>query len=207
MFKNTKLILSLFAVLVLTPVAQAGDWVSMFDGKSLQGWKASTENPETFTVEDGTIKVFGPRAHLFYGADGNSKFTNFEFECEVKTTEGANSGIFFHTSYQDKGWPSYGYEAQVNATHEDWRKSGSVYGVKDLREIAHKDNEWFTYLIKVEGKKVTIKFNGEVVNEYIEPADHTWKKKCLRTGTIAIQGHDPKSLVYFRNLRIRSLDS
>ena len=178
----------------------------MFDGKSLDGWKVNTENPQTFSVEDGAIKVFGPRTHLFYGKDGNAQFKDFEFECEVKTTPGSNSGIFFHTTYQDKGWPAYGYEAQVNATHKDWRKTGSVYGLKDLKEPGHKDNEWFTYNLKVEGKTVTISINGKVVNIYTEADDHTWKKKRINKGTIALQGHDPKSIVFFKNLRIRSLD-
>ncbi|MGB0645287.1 MAG: family 16 glycoside hydrolase, partial [Akkermansiaceae bacterium] len=68
----------------------AGEWIQMFDGKTLKGWKVNSENPQTFSVEDGAIKVEGPRAHLFYGADGNAKFKNFEFECEVKTAKNAN---------------------------------------------------------------------------------------------------------------------
>ena len=178
----------------------------MFDGKTLDGWKVNAENPATFSVEDGAIKVFGPRTHLFYGGDGKAQFKDFEFECEVKTTKGSNSGIFFHTAYQERGWPQVGYEAQVNATHTDWRKTGSIYDFKDIREPGHKDDEWFTYHIKVEGKKVTITINGKVVNEYTEPDDHPAKTKRLGTGTIALQGHDPKSIVYFRNLRIRRLD-
>jgi hypothetical protein len=91
----------------------AGEWIKMFDGKTLKGWKVNSENPKTFSVEDGAIKVEGPRAHLFYGTDGNAKFKNFEFECEVKTAKNANAGIFIHTKFQDKGWPSQGYECQV----------------------------------------------------------------------------------------------
>ena len=189
-----------------TSTATAGDWITMFDGKSLDGWKVNSENPKSFSVEDGVIKVFGPRTHLFYGKDGNAKFKDFEFEAEVKTAKGANSGIFFHTQYQDKGWPGVGYEAQVNATQRDWRKTGSVYSFQDVKEPGHKDDEWFTYNIKVKGKKVTITINCKVVNEYTEPAEHKPATKRLGEGTIAIQAHDPKSLIYYRNLRIRSLD-
>ncbi len=183
-----------------------GGWASMFDGKTLEGWKVSTENPDSFSVDGGTIKAFGPRAHLFFGEDGNAKFKDFEFECEVKTTAGSNAGIFFHTAYQEAGWPDVGYEAQVNATHSDWRKTASVYSFQDVREAPHRDDEWFTYNIKVEGKKVTITIDGEVANEYTEPEDHGEKTKRLGEGTIGLQAHDPKSLVFFRNLRIRSLD-
>jgi len=187
-------------------VASAGDWVNMFDGKTLKGWKVNSENPATFSVEDGAIKVKGERAHLFYGENGNANFKNFEFECEVKTAKNANAGIFFHTKYQDNGWPSIGHEAQVNATHSDWRKTGSIYSFQDLREPGHQDDEWFTYNIKVEGKKVTITINGKVTNEYTQPKDHADKTKRIGEGTIALQGHDPGSLVYFRNLRIRKMD-
>ena len=58
----------------------------------------------------------------------------------------------------------------------------------------------------MEGKKVTISINGKVVNEYTEPDDHAQKNKRFGTGTIALQGHDPKSLAYFRKLRIRHLE-
>ena len=186
--------------------ALAGEWVQMFDGKTLNGWKVNTETPSTFSVEDGTIKVHGPRAHLFYGKDGKAQFKNFEFECEVKTAKSANAGIFIHTAYQEKGWPSVGYECQVNATQKDWRKTGSIYSFKDVKTPGHVDDTWFTYNIKVEGKKITVTIDGKVTNEYTEPADHKEKTKRLSTGTIALQGHDPGSLIYFRKLRIRKLD-
>jgi hypothetical protein len=205
MTRTTMKLVALAAGLLITPLAQAGDWVTMFDGKTLDGWKVNIENPKTFSVEDSAIKVAGPRTHLFYGKDGNAKFKDFEFECEVMTKKGSNAGIFFHTAYQDTGWPNVGYEAQVNATHKDWRKTGSVYSFQDVREAPHADDEWFTYNIKVQGKKVTITINGKVVNEYTEPDDHGEKTKRLGEGTIALQGHDPKSLVYFRKLRIRKL--
>jgi hypothetical protein len=199
-----KLLTTLLAL--TTSLSFAGEWISMFDGKTLKGWKVNSENPETFSVEDGAIKVKGPRTHLFYGEDGNAKFKNFEFECECKTAKGANAGIFIHTKFQDKGWPSQGYECQVNATQKDWRKTGSIYSFQDLKEPGHKDDEWFTYNIKVEGKKITVTINGKVVNEYTEPADHKEKTKRLSEGTIALQGHDPGSLVYFRKLRIKKLN-
>jgi hypothetical protein len=191
---------------LLNTSAGAGEWVDMFDGKSLKGWKVNTENPKTFSVDGGAIKVFGPRGHVFYGEDGNAKFKDFEFECEVKTTKGSNAGIFFHSAYQENGWPHVGYEAQVNATHKDWRKTASIYSFKDVKEAAHRDDEWFSYNIKVQGKKVTIAINGKVVNEYTEADDHKEKTKRLGEGTIALQGHDPKSLVWFRKLRIRKLN-
>jgi hypothetical protein len=184
-------------------------WVSLFDGKSLTNWKAS-ENPATFSIENGTIAVHGPRAHLFYeGPVQDHNFKNFEFKAQVMTTQGSNSGIFIHTAYQETGWPSKGYEIQVNQTHTDWRKTGSLYAVNDVREVYVKDNEWYTEYIKVEGKRITIKINDRTVVDYTEPEGVEKEKgreeKHLSSGTIALQGHDPNSKVYFKDVMIRPL--
>lgn len=196
---------TLFLNLTVRPLADG--WVSLFDGKTLNGWKAA-ENPATFSVQDGAIMVFGPRAHLFYdGPVGNHNFKNFEWKAQVKTMPGANSGMFIHTAYQDKGWPNKGYEIQVNQTHTDWRKTGSVYGLQDVKETFVKDDEWYTEQISVQGKKVTIRINDKIINQYTEPdsiSNGTSGKK-LGAGTIALQGHDPKSKVFFKNIMIRVL--
>jgi hypothetical protein len=180
--------------------APAEGWVSIFDGKSFNNWKMS-EHPETFTIKDGSIVVFGERAHLFYeGPVANHNFKNFEFKAQVMTTPGSNSGIFVHTEYQAEGWPSKGYEIQVNNTHTDWRKTGSVYALQDVKVAPAKDNEWFTEHIIVNGDKVTVKVNDKVINEYTEkdPAR-------IRTGTVALQGHDPKSKVYYKDVMVKIL--
>ncbi len=144
-------------------------WISLFDGKSLDNWKVGA-NASTFKVEDGMIVVNGETAHLFYEGDVmNHDFKNFEFKADVMTFPGANSGIYFHTIYQENGWPAKGYEVQVNNSHTDWRRTGSLYGVDDVKEVYVKDNEWFTEYMKVVGKKVVIKINDKVVVDYTEP--------------------------------------
>ncbi len=195
----------LFLNLTNRPLADG--WVSIFDGKTLTGWKAA-ENPATFSVQDGAIVVFGPRAHLFYdGPVNNHAFKNFEWKAQVKTMPGANSGMFIHTAYQDKGWPSKGYEIQVNQTHTDWRKTGSVYALQDVKETFVKDDEWYTEQISVQGKKVTIRINDKIINEYMEPDSISQGSsgKKLSMGTVAIQGHDPKSKVMFKDIMVRVL--
>lgn len=178
----------------------ANGWVTIFDGKTFNGWKAA-EHPETFTIADGAIQVFGDRAHLFYeGEVGNHNFKNFEFKVTVMTTPGSNSGLFIHTAYQPEGWPSKGYEIQVNQTHTDWRKTGSIYAVQDVKETFVKDNEWYTEHIIVQGKKITVKVNDKVINEYTAPDDSR-----LKGGTIALQGHDPKSKVFYKDIMIKVL--
>lgn len=184
-------------------------WISLFDGKTLSGWKAG-KNASTFSVENGTIAVHGETAHLFYdGEVQQHNFKNFEFKADVMTKTGANSGIYFHTVYQDGGWPEKGYEVQVNNSHTDWRRTGSLYGIRDIKETHAKDNEWFTEYIKVKGKQVIIKINDTVVLEYTEPEkperEPGMEKRLITNGTFALQGHDPKSQVYFKNIMVKVL--
>ena len=200
------LLLALTACNTTKPAGTADGWVSLFDGKSLDGWRAS-ENPSTFRVEDGEIVVHGPRAHLFYtGPVMNHDFTDFELKAEVMTTPGSNSGIFIHTAYQEEGWPSRGYEIQVNNSHTDWRRTGSVYALDDVWDTYVNDNEWYTQHIIVRGRTVTVKINDETVVEYTEPDDiDPSTAKRLSSGTIALQGHDPESLVYYRRVMVKPL--
>ncbi len=188
---------------------QDSEWISLFDGKTLNGWKAN-ENPETFSVEDGKIVVAGPRAHLFYtGPVKNHNFKNFEWKAQVMTMPGANSGMYFHTKYQDEGWPSHGYEVQVNNSHTDWRRTGSLYAIDDVREVPAKDNEWFTQHIIVKGNRVVIKVNDKTVVDYTEPEDverdQGNAQRIISSGTFALQGHDPESKVYYKDVMVKPL--
>jgi Domain of Unknown Function (DUF1080) len=183
-------------------------WYSLFDGKSFAGWKVNEDNPATFSIENGTIKVAGPRTHLFYEGDvANHDFKNFELKVTAMTMPGSNSGIFIHTGYQAKGWPSKGYEIQVNNSHTDWRRTGSLYGVDDVKDTLVKDNVWYTYHIIVKGKNIVIKINDKVAVNYTEPAELPADRatKRLSTGTFALQGHDPKSVAYFKDIKVKVL--
>ena len=184
-------------------------WVPLFDGKSLNGWKVGN-NAGTFTVQDGAIVANGDVAHLFYSGDvQHHDFKNFEFKADVMTTPGSNSGIYFHTTYQENGWPKKGYEVQVNNSHTDWRRTGSLYAIEDVKDVLVKDNEWYTEYFMVKGKRVIIKINDKTVVDYTEP-DNVQRPadmagRVLSSGTFALQGHDPKSKVYFKNILVKSL--
>ena len=181
--------------------SSGGDWIQMFDGQTLDGWKAN-EIADQWSVVDGAIKTAAGRSHLFYV---DREFTDFEFVAEVKTTPGSNSGIYFHTKWQDSGWPEIGHESQVNQTQGDPVKSGSLYGVVKLRRTPVKDNQWYEHKIVVRGREIRVYLNGELVIDYTEPAGIPGPRR-LTKGTIALQGHDPDSIVYYRNLRIRPLE-
>ena len=102
-----KWIVSITAFIFLTSLTTEykTKWVSLFDGKSLEGWKVGN-NANTFSIEDGTIAVNGNVAHLFYdGSVQDQSFKNFEFRADVKTLPGSNSGIYFNTELQQSLWP------------------------------------------------------------------------------------------------------
>ena len=214
---KTRIAFLLAAVALVFAGCQTSDstpaWTSMFNGKALSGWKTNDEVPGAFSVVNGELKVSGGRAHIFYGANGDASFKNFEFKAKVKTTKGGNSGIYLHTAFEAKGWPSKGYECQVNSTHTDVKKTGGLYGVKDvLNNAPSTDDVWFDYYIKVDGKRIVIQIDGKTTVDYNEPADWDPAKSLknmngrkLSAGTMAIQGHDPKSTVYYKNVRIKPL--
>ncbi|MEK6239437.1 MAG: DUF1080 domain-containing protein [Planctomycetales bacterium] len=181
-------------------------WVTLFDGKSFKGWKAS-ENKDTWKIEDGNFVCHGNRSHLFYMAD--KPFKNFEFKADVLTKPGSNAGIYFHTKYQESGWPKFGYEAQVNNTHKDPKKTGSLYGVVNVLKAPAEDDKYWTQHITVQGKRIVIKIDGKTVVDYTEPdaKDAAGKQfeRRLNEGTFCLQGHDPKSIVYFKNIKAKRL--
>ncbi len=184
-------------------------WISLFNGKDFEGWQVG-ENATTFTIENGTIKVAGPRSHIYYtGPVGNHDFKNFEFKAKVMTKPGANSGIYIHTKYQEKGWPSQGYEIQVNNSQSDWRRTGSLYNIVDVKETYVTDEVWYTEYIKVEGKRIIIKINNIVVVDYTEPEnakrDEGQRNRLLSSGTFALQGHDPGSVIFYKDIMVRPL--
>ena len=219
---NSKRFLSLLSRLAVAGLAtlpglrgaqtESGDWVSLFDGESLKGWRAS-EHPGSFRVADGLLLADGPRAHLFYeGPVHAADFRNFEFQAEVRAAHGANSGIYFHTAYQESGWPAQGFEVQINHTatgeggYVENKKTGSLYGVRNLYQQIVPDDAWFPLSFAVRGPRVTVRVNDLLVVDYVETgALPSQPGRRLSHGTFALQGHDAGSRVAFRNLRVRPL--
>lgn len=201
---------AIILLLASASFADDGEWQSIFDGKSLAGWKAA-DHDECFKVQDGLLVAGGgPMAHLFYvGPVGNHDFKNFEFKAEVRVPAGSNSGIFFHTEPQS-GFLKKGYEAQICNTCVDKRRTGSLLIVKDILDTSPvKDDEWFEYHVIVSGKRIILKVNGQTTVDYTEPENPERPKgrerRILSHGQIALQAHDPNSTVYYRNIRVKVL--
>ncbi|MDB6076995.1 MAG: hypothetical protein JWO82_742 [Akkermansiaceae bacterium] len=184
--------------------AQEKGFISLFDGKTLDNWKISGD-PAAFKVEDGAIVTHGDCAHAFYaGKEKDAKFRNFELRLDVMTEKSANGGVYIHTSFQDGGWPAKGYEVQVNNTHPDWRKTGSLYSVVDNKE-PFKDDEWMKYVVRVKDGKISITVNDKKLLVDYTPEQGKSKLQA-EGGTIALQAHDKGSVVHYKNIRIQPLD-
>jgi len=207
--------LSLGFALLIAGVTLAEDndgFKAIFDGKSLDGWKKSTENDKAIRLEDGAIVANGNRCHLFYvGAD--RPFKDFHLVLEVMTKPNSNGGVYFHTKYQEEGWPAQGHECQVNNSYKsDPQKTGGVYKVAKVLDAPAKDNEWFKYEIIVKGNHVVVKINDKVTADYEETAESLAKVEGIEPGrkmgegTFALQAHDPGSTVLYRNIRVKRLD-
>jgi hypothetical protein len=207
-----RLILMLTLAAVPAAFGQTG-WVSLFNGNDFSGWKIGG-NQSSFQIKDGAMVANGPVAHAFYDSPvANHDFRNFELMVDIMTAPNSNGGVYFHTEFQERGFPRKGFEVQVNNTHRDPVKTGSLYQVSDIgaEEIKGlvKDNEWFTEHIVVQGNTVTISLNGKQVVKWTQPPDWNGGRegpgRVLGHGTIALQGHDPNSTVHYKNIRIKLL--
>ncbi len=204
--------ISLAGLLLLATALHAADndgFIQLFNGKDLNDWKAS-DKPGTFSVQEGALVVNGPRSHLFYaGPACNQDFKNFHLRAEVMTFPHANSGVYFHTEFQEVGWPNKGFEVQVNNSHKDPKRTAGLYDIKDYYEVPAKDNEWFILEVIVQGKHVVTKVNGKVCVDYTEPEGFQPPKnhvgRVIARGTFAIQGHDPGSKVLFKRIEVKPL--
>jgi len=174
--------IGLIAAALLASCAMAADkdgWISMFDGKTLTGWKAN-QNPESWTVRDGAITGDGEASHLFWMVQ---ECENCEFKAEVKI---------------GPGFPK-GYEAQVNSSHTDPVRTGSLYNFHKILEQLIPDDVWGTQHIIAQGNHIIIKVNDKVVTDFVD------EKNTFTKGYCALQQHNKGSVVQFRNLMFKPL--
>jgi hypothetical protein len=173
--------------------SKPGEWVSMFNGKDLDGWKAN-EHPESWKAVDGTIVGDGPASHLFWMKE---QCENCEFKAQVKINHGGNSGMYFRTAF-GPGFPK-GYEAQVNSSHRDPKRTGSLYNFVDVLDQLVPDDTWWTQDIIADGNHIIIKVNDKVVVDYVD------QKNTYTKGYLALQQHNAGSVVQYKDLMFRKL--
>jgi hypothetical protein len=204
------------AAAAVSTLRAAEGWIELFDGHTLNNWRPS-ENKGSWKVVDGSLAADGPRSHLFYaGPVQAANFKNFELEVECLAHHECNSGVYFHTAYQEKGFPIKGFEVQVNNTatgegsYRERKKTGSLYGIRNIYKQFIPDDQWFKINVLVRGKNVQIRLDGMMVVDYVEPtppvipaAEET--QRFLDRGTFALQCHNDGSKALFRSVRVKPL--
>jgi hypothetical protein len=205
------LLLGLFIVLPISAEDKKAEekdegWVQLFNGKDLKGWKTHPKAPGKWKVEDGVLVGSGEVSHLF---SERGDYKNFHFRIECMITDKSNSGQYFRTAF-GPGFPK-GYEAQINATHGDRVKTGSLYpadadlrankDIQVLDKAPHKPDEWFTQEVIAIGPKITILVNGKKTIEFTDP------KARFKEGHFALQQHDPMSVVKFKKIEVKELSA
>jgi hypothetical protein len=170
-------------------------------------------------VVDGAIKAHATKesSHLFYVGDkteGFETFKDFELEVVARSEPNSNGGVFIHTDFATMSAAlrlTHGYEIQLNSSQREPRKTGSLYAVVDLDRSPVDESQWFTVLIKVQGKRIVVQLDGKTVVDYTEPAvvqrpkGREGRKLNPAGGAIALQAHDPTSTFYMRSVRLRPL--
>ncbi|MDF1575839.1 MAG: DUF1080 domain-containing protein [Bacteroidales bacterium] len=214
---------------------QADEWISLFDGETLDGWKRynADEIGPLWTVEEGAIKCDG-RGHGEGSPESGGSlitlqtFGNFELELEWKISEGGNSGILYHVVEKPEYSHAYvtGPEYQVmddpaGAVSEEMlnKRAGSNYDMyaapsfKKLNPVG----EWNTAGIVYKDGKVEHWLNGEKVVEFDENSEdykEKFNKSKWSSGDYpfwntykegSIGLQDHGAAVWYRNIRIREL--
>ena len=193
-------------VLATAGSAGAGEWVSLFDGSTLSGWipVSHSKGGCHWDVKDGVIVGSG-QSGMLYSPKGDYK--NFKFKAEVKISDHGNSGLYFRAPVSDGDF-SKGYEAQIDSTHRDPIRTGSIYGFLHIYKQLVPPDTWFTYEIEVVDKDwrgmhvphIKVSINGELLFEFID------RTKAWEKGFFAFQQHDPGSKVEIRKIEVMELD-
>jgi len=196
--------------------AQQG-WVTILDASSFKDWKVAPESPASKVVESATEKrvIAGDSLHdgrwtftdgVLHGEGGVSHifsprgdYENFDYKAEIKIKDKGNSGQYFRTAWGN-GFPS-GYEAQVNSTHTDPKRTGSLYNFKNVMEMLVPPDTWFTQEVIADGNHIIIKVNGKTTVDYVD------EKNTYTKGYLALQQHNKGSVVEYKDLMFKRLPS
>jgi len=184
--------------------ALSEEWVSLFDGKTLSGWtKGGGTDTSRWEVKDGVIVGSGTASMLY----SPKKYKNFKFRAEIKINDKGNSGLYFRSPVNNGDFGS-GYEAQIDSTHSDPIRTGSLYGFCHVYKQIVPPDTWFTYEVEVVDKDwrgaviphISVRVNGEELYTYLDRGK-TWTEE----GYFAFQQHDPGSRVEIRKIEVIEL--
>jgi len=176
--------------------------VSLFDGKSLEGWEKVGNEASVWEVKDGAIQGSAAASMLVCT---KGPYKNFRYRAEIKINDKGNSGLYFRTT-RKPGF-SDGYEAQIDSTHTDPIRTGSLYGQCHVYKRLVEPDTWFTYELEVRDDvwrnravtRIKITVNGDELYEYLD------FEQLFKQGHFAFQQHDPGSKVSIRKVEVMEL--
>ncbi len=205
LFRTSLLTFGVIAIAFATQsiaCAQEAEWISLFDGKTMEGWEKVGRDNSKWEVVDGAITGTGDVSML---VNTTGPYKNFKYRAECKINDKGNSGLYFHTTRK----PGFmdGYEAQIDSTHTDPIRTGSLYGFCHVYKQLVKPDTWFTYEIEVRddnwrGRDMTrikITVDGNELYEYMD------FEKTYPAGYFAFQQPDPGSKVQIRKVEVLPL--
>ena len=183
---------------------------SLLSGKDLAGWKVHPENKSRWTVTpEGWIHLQDGRGQL----ESEGQYADFTLQLEVFVNgKSLNSGVFFR-SIPGEFWN--GYESQIHNGYKSGDRTqpvdcgtGGIFRRQNARKVVASDKEWFSKTIHADASHMAVWVNGYQVSDWTDtrpPADNPRKGQRLKAGSIILQGHDPTTDFYFRNLRIAEI--
>jgi hypothetical protein len=190
--------------------ASAGDggFVSLFNGKNLDGWKTVPAKAEkTFTVDEGIIVVSGRPNGYFY-TDKSYKNYILRFDWRYKRPAGleddekfsGNSGLLVHIQEPHKVWPKCIEVQGENRTHANIFAIGGAKGSfkfdqAALRKVRKPVGEWNTTEVLVKDGAITSKVNGTQIST---------GKGNLTEGPFGFQSEGAE--IHFKNIKIKVLE-
>lgn len=176
---------------------------ALFNGRDLTGWVVM--HGGEWTVEEGVLVGRNGRDWTTNPEQSGSwlrtKRAYRDFILEFDYAIHGNSGVFLRAGPERN--PAFtGYEMQILSDQGRTPSKGSAGGLYDVvaasRNLSRRAGEWNHVLVRYEGNRVQITWNGEVVVDYAEA-------NRSRSGYIGLQNHDERSVVKFRNLRVTEL--
>ena len=184
-----KYLFCLLLFLSSTCFGEDAEWVTLFDGKSLNGWDSTSD--ANWRIEEGTIVVDEGKGGLLIHED---TYRNYELIVEFKAAIGTNSGVFLSTKKRPKSLTEDCYELNI-APPDNPFPTGSIVA-REKVEGAGETDEWRRFEVRVENGTVTVKLDGEFVLEHQAdpPAGGTLIGLQKNSGRVA-----------FRNVRVKKL--
>ncbi len=215
MKQNKKTILATFAVLLFALVfaaAQSNGWVSIFDGKTMNGWKVMAVhggNGGLWEVKDGALVGNQEKDHKGGLVGTEKKYSDFEIELEFKVDNPADTGLFLRTREDGMGY-------QVTIDYHKDGYIGSLYAPAEGGYIQI-NKSWESYFKKDKWNKLTARIEGQPAHvqawlngfKTIDFTDN--RDRFPREGYVGLQVHGgadawgDNSRARYRNIKIKEL--